>query len=113
MYKLNENNKVSILDIKKGSKIKLKNGWEATVMDNQVRKHTRLCEVYGIYTEIGSVYSTDIVTVIITDPLSAVYPLAAVRSYEVDHTPTQKKGSWMRSETKRACDPTSELYHSM
>jgi hypothetical protein len=48
-------------DLKKGALVKLRNGWTATVMDNG-RGNTRVCEVQGIYTEIGSVYAHDIVT---------------------------------------------------
>lgn len=49
-------------DLKRGTRVKLRNGWFATVMDN-ARGNTRVCEVEGFYTEIGSVYSWDIVTV--------------------------------------------------
>lgn len=48
-------------DFKKGVRVKLRNGWEATIKDNQ-RGNIRMCEVYGIYTEMGSVYSHDIVS---------------------------------------------------
>jgi hypothetical protein len=47
-------------DLKKGARVKLRNGWFATVMDNG-RGNTRVCEVEGMYTEIGSVYAHDIV----------------------------------------------------
>ena len=47
-------------DLKKGARVKLRNGWMATVMDNG-RGNTRVCEVEGLYTETGSVYSWDIV----------------------------------------------------
>ncbi len=46
-------------DLKKGARVKLRNGWMATVMDN-ARGNTRMCEVEGLYTETGSVYSHDI-----------------------------------------------------
>ena len=48
-------------ELKKGGRVKLRNGWMATVMDNG-RGNTRMCEVEGLYTETGSVYSHDIVT---------------------------------------------------
>ena len=48
-------------DLKKGARVKLRNGWMATVMDNG-RGNTRMCEVEGLYTETGSVYAHDIVT---------------------------------------------------
>ena len=47
-------------DIKKGTRLKLRNGWEATMYDNK-KGNIRMAEVEGIYTEIGSVYSHDIV----------------------------------------------------
>ena len=48
-------------DIRKGTKVMLRNGWGATVEDNNTRGTTRLCTVYGWMTEMGSVYSSDIV----------------------------------------------------
>jgi hypothetical protein len=49
-------------DIKKGTRVKLRNGWEAVIKDN-MKGVRRMAEVYGTYTEIGSVYSHDIVQV--------------------------------------------------
>jgi len=46
-------------DIKSGTRIKLSNGWFATMRDNK-KGNTRLAEVEGIYTEIGSIYSHNI-----------------------------------------------------
>jgi len=46
-------------DLKKGAKVILNNGWKATIMDNK-KGNTRLAEVQGIYTEIGSIYAHDI-----------------------------------------------------
>ncbi len=46
-------------DLKKGVRVKLQNGWEGTVMDNK-KGNTRMVEVEGHYTEIGSVYAHDI-----------------------------------------------------
>jgi hypothetical protein len=54
---------VSIKDVKKGARVLLANGWEADVLDNTVNAHTRMCNVHGMYEEMGSVYSTDIVAV--------------------------------------------------
>lgn len=46
-------------DLKKGDRVRLRNGWMATVMDN--RKGNRRClEVEGHFTEMGDVYSHDI-----------------------------------------------------
>ena len=49
-------------EIIKGMRIRLDNGWFGTMMDN-MRGTTRMVEVEGYYTEIGSVYSYDIVEV--------------------------------------------------
>jgi hypothetical protein len=50
-------------DIKKGMRVQLKNGWEGTMMDN-ARGNTRMVEVEGNFTEIGSVYVWDIASVL-------------------------------------------------
>ena len=47
-------------DIKKGWRIRLANGWYGTMKDN-MRGDRRMAEVEGFFTEIGSVYSHDIV----------------------------------------------------
>lgn len=49
-------------DIKKGAKLRLKNGWKADMADNG-KGNIRMCKVYGLYTEIGSVYTHDIAAV--------------------------------------------------
>jgi hypothetical protein len=54
-------------DLRKGMRVQLRNGWEATLEDNQTRGQTRLCTVYGIVTEIGSVYTSDITHVLYVD----------------------------------------------
>jgi hypothetical protein len=46
-------------ELKNGDRVKLRNGWFATVKDNK-KGNTRLCEVEGTYTEMGSVYAHDI-----------------------------------------------------
>ena len=46
-------------ELKKGDKVLLKNGWYADIADN-LKGNTRLCKVYGLYTEFGSVYAWDI-----------------------------------------------------
>lgn len=51
-------------ELKKGTRIFLRNGWEADIMDN-MKGNTRLAKVYGDYTEIGSVYAHDIVGAIL------------------------------------------------
>lgn len=47
-------------EIKKGMRILLRNGWQGTMKDN-MRGVSRMAEIEGFYTEIGSVYSFDIV----------------------------------------------------
>ena len=47
-------------ELKKGTHVWLSNGWEADIADN-AKGDIRMCKVYGVYTEIGSVYSHDIV----------------------------------------------------
>ena len=46
-------------EIKKGEMVMLANGWEARIEDNR-KGNVRMATVYGIYTEMGSVYSSDI-----------------------------------------------------
>lgn len=49
-------------DIKKGTRIRLRNGWYATMMDNK-KGNIRMAEVEGYYTETGSIYAHDIAAV--------------------------------------------------
>jgi hypothetical protein len=51
-------------EIKKGTRFKLKSGWFATMADNR-KGNIRLATVEGDYTETGSVYAHDIVSVLI------------------------------------------------
>ena len=54
-------------DVRKGAYVRLRNGMEATLLDNQVRRATRLAYVFGskvgLYDEAGSVYTSDILAV--------------------------------------------------
>ena len=47
-------------DLKKGTRIRLRNGWEAVLCDN-LKGNTRMATVEGNVTETGSVYAHDIV----------------------------------------------------
>lgn len=47
-------------DIRKGTKVQLRSGVIALVMDNLTNRATRMCQVYGAHTEMGSVYTSDI-----------------------------------------------------
>lgn len=51
---------VTVKDVRKGTRVVLRNGWEAEVLDNLTNRQTRMCRVFGDYTEMGSVYSSDI-----------------------------------------------------
>ena len=53
-------------DIKKGMRFLLKCGWFATMADN-MKGNTRMAEVEGYFTEIGSVYAHDITSVQLPD----------------------------------------------
>ena len=50
-------------DLKKGDLVMLRNGWQARIADNR-KGDTRLCTVYGFETEMGSVYSHDIMQLV-------------------------------------------------
>ena len=54
MSKFVETNK-----LKKGTRVVLRNGWEAVLEDNK-RGSIRLATVFGTYTEMGSIYAHDI-----------------------------------------------------
>lgn len=58
-------------DIKKEMRVKLRNGWFGTMKDN-MRGNTRMVEVEGVFTEIGSVYAHDIVAVLVDNKWVAV-----------------------------------------
>jgi hypothetical protein len=45
--------------LKKGTRVVLRNGWEAVLEDNK-RGSIRMATVYGFYTEMGSIYAHDI-----------------------------------------------------
>lgn len=66
-------------DLKKGDRVKLRNGWYATVEDNK-KGNTRVCTVEGIYTEMGSVYSHDIVA-----------KIEDGEEFAIEHTEAQQK----------------------
>lgn len=66
-------------DLKRGSRVKLRNGWEADIADN-MKGNTRLATVYGDFTETGSVYAHDIASVKISD-----------QWFDIEHTPAQIK----------------------
>lgn len=64
-------------DIKKGMRIQMANGWKGTMMDN-VKGNTRMAEIEGFETEIGSVYAHDIMWVVVDN-----------KAVKVEHTDKQ------------------------
>jgi len=73
-------NTVVTNDLKKGDLVQLENGWMARIADNR-KGNTRLCTVYGFETEMGSVYSHDIIQL--------VNEVTGVRT-SITHTEKQK-----------------------
>jgi len=66
-------------EIKKGTRVQLRNGWQGTMADN-AKGNTRMVTVEGFVTETGSVYSHDI-----TDAL------IGTEWVSIEHTPAQLK----------------------
>jgi len=52
---------IKVTELGKGSKVVLKNGWVATLMDGYKKRSTRLDFVEGLFEEMGSSYASDIV----------------------------------------------------
>jgi hypothetical protein len=67
-------------ELRKGARVQLRNGWFGTVADN-ARGTIRMVDVEGIYREIGSVYSHDIIR---AQPKGGAWE-------DVQHTPAQLK----------------------
>jgi hypothetical protein len=77
---------ISAKDLKKGTRVQLRNGYDADLADNLVTRQTRFCTVYGQYTEMGSVYTSDIVAA----RINGVW-------IDVIHSPATKKAMAARS----------------
>lgn len=78
-------------DLKRGDVVRLRNGWYAEIADN-MKGNTRLAKVYGYETEIGSVYSHDIVMAY--RGAKSVRSLSSdldVEMVVIEHTPAQLK----------------------
>ena len=71
-------------ELKKGARIQLANGWFATIYDN-AKGNTRMAEVEGFFTEIGSVYAHDI-SICILNPGTDAEEIVPI-----EHTPAQLK----------------------
>jgi hypothetical protein len=70
--------------LKKGTPIKLKNGWAAVIMDNR-KGDTRMAEVDGLVKEIGSIYARDIDTAFVDgkwQPVKRVKPKKRFNLYD-------------------------------
>ena len=68
-------------DLKKGDLVQLQNGWMARIADNR-KGNVRLATVYGFHTEMGSVYSHDIIELIASNRLKY-------------HAPSTHKYAWL------------------
>jgi hypothetical protein len=68
-------------DMKKGQAGILKNGWKFEIADNK-KGNIRMATVYGLYTEMGSIYTSDIATVEVNG-----------KQEKLEQTPAQKKQS--------------------
>lgn len=77
----------NIAEVKKGARIELRNGFLATVLDNLTNGQTRLCNVEGFVTEMGSVYSSDMLNVLTPTGWS-----------QIQHTPKQLAGRKARQQ---------------
>jgi len=73
-------------ELKKGTQVQLRNGWKATIEDN-ARGNTRMCTVYGFETEMGSVYSHDIMSALVPSEFGP----ACLEAVVIEHTPAQLK----------------------
>jgi hypothetical protein len=80
IVKFNERNIMKTNELKKGTRIYMRNGWEGTLLDNK-KGNTRCAEIEGYVTEAGSVYAHDIIR----------YRDADGNWQDVDHTPAQLK----------------------
>lgn len=82
-------------DLKKGTRIKLANGWYGTLTDSR-KGNTREAEVEGLYTEVGSVYGHDIVQALV--PVEAKRGTGGKEWMAVFHTPAQVKARKLNSD---------------
>lgn len=73
-------------ELKKGVRVRLRNGWNAEIADN-AKGDIRMCKVYGYETEIGSVYSHDIFSAEIA---CSDFP-GHMEVVLIEHTPKQLK----------------------
>ena len=70
-------------ELKKGDRVMLENGWKATIEDNE-KGNIRLATVFGMYTEIGSIYGHDI-----------KYTYKGAKMVVIEYTEAQKRSKKM------------------
>ena len=58
---------MKVKELKKGMRVRQRNGWEATLKETPRFKATVLATVYGFVTEMGSIYTHDILEVLVDD----------------------------------------------
>jgi hypothetical protein len=58
-------------DLKKGDKVNLRNGFTAIIEDSK-KGNIRMAKVFGNYTEIGSIYAWDIMSVVKENKVIAI-----------------------------------------
>lgn len=63
-------------ELRKGTMVTLRNGWTARLEDNK-KGNIRLATVYGDFTEMGSIYATDIVTAQVNGQTVRITPTAS------------------------------------
>jgi hypothetical protein len=68
-------------ELKKGTEVLLSNGWRARLEDNK-KGTIRMATVFGIETEIGSIYAHDIV--------ARIDPVTGFVRRDIEHTAVQK-----------------------
>ena len=86
LYTPNKDSPMLVNDIKKGARVKMRNGWFGTMADNK-KGNIRDVIVEGIYTERGSVYSHDIACVLVDDTV------CGERWVDVSLSPAQEKSA--------------------
>lgn len=82
-------------DLKKGAVVQLSNGWFAVIADNK-KGDIRLAKVHGICTELGSVYSHNIIFYFPEVKENEIrekclFSSIAPRYIKIEHTPKQLK----------------------
>ncbi len=75
-------------ELKKGTRILLRNGWEADLIDNK-KGTIRDATVYGDYTESGSIYAHDIVAYEVKDGPVALMLCGRKFATDIEYTPAQ------------------------